>query len=157
MQEMWKTFPLDTRYEASNLGNLRNAKTKRIRIAPIKQNGYRGVVFTHLKGKVKGYDLHTIVALTWLGPRPPGFDVSHIDGTRLNNAVSNLEYISRKENSRKSFNKHCPAGQRIRLNEKLVRLIRADTELTNAQWGLKLGVHYRNIWKVRKRKTWRYL
>lgn len=44
--------------------------------------------------------VHTLVAEAFLGPRPPRADIRHLDGDKLNNCVSNLQYGSRSENLR---------------------------------------------------------
>jgi hypothetical protein len=41
---------------------------------------------------------HSIVAECFLGVRPVGYTVNHVDGDKMNNCVSNLEYVSREEN-----------------------------------------------------------
>lgn len=43
--------------------------------------------------------VHVLVAEAFLGPRPKGAQVSHLDNDRLNNAVSNLRYESPRENA----------------------------------------------------------
>lgn len=154
--ELWKPFPLDTRYEVSTFGRVRNIRTRRVRKTPIKQNGYPGLVFSYGSIKRIGYDVHFMVALTWLGPRPEGLDISHQDGNRLNNHVGNLVYESRKDNSRKSFNKYS-AGYCLKLSPDDVRAIRADTALSNNEWARRLGVKRATIWKVRKSLTWKHL
>lgn len=156
MQELWLLFPFDERYEVSNWGRLRRASNKRIRTCSLKQNGYRGVVLTHPFKKLKAYDLHMMVALTWLGPKPVGHDVSHQDGDRLNNHVSNLRYETRKENAQKYFNKlHSKKGTRITAAQ--VRRVRKDTSLSNQEWGRKLGLSRKTIWKARNRYTWKHI
>lgn len=57
-------------------------------------NGYRTVSPDGRKHKT----IHSLVAAAFLGPRPDGCDVNHIDGDKTNNAASNLEYVTRKEN-----------------------------------------------------------
>lgn len=54
-------------------------------------------------GKEGTPSLHLLVAAAFLGPRPEDREVNHIDGNKLNNAVSNLEYVTRAENVRHSF------------------------------------------------------
>jgi hypothetical protein len=49
-------------------------------------------------GKYKPYRVHTMVALAFLGPRPDGLQINHIDGDCQNNAASNLEYCTASEN-----------------------------------------------------------
>ena len=70
-------------------------------------------------GKRKSVTVHSLIALAFLGPRAPGIQVRHKDGTRDNNKVSNLEYGTRSENTKDSVEhgthnmarvKHCPRG-----------------------------------------------
>jgi hypothetical protein len=42
--------------------------------------------------------VHSLIALAFLGKRPQGYDVMHIDGTRTNNKLNNLKYGTRSEN-----------------------------------------------------------
>jgi len=42
--------------------------------------------------------LHSLIARTFLGPRPPGLVVAHLDGNKNNNHVNNLKYLTQREN-----------------------------------------------------------
>jgi hypothetical protein len=42
--------------------------------------------------------VHHLVAAAFLGPKPDGAEVNHKDCDKTNNALSNLEYVSRGEN-----------------------------------------------------------
>ena len=45
-----------------------------------------------------GRPVHQLVALTFIGPRPDGLDILHINGNPIDNRVENLMYGTRTEN-----------------------------------------------------------
>jgi hypothetical protein len=45
------------------------------------------------------FHVHTLVALAFLGPRPPKFVIDHIDGNHENDALDNLRYLSPVESN----------------------------------------------------------
>lgn len=113
MQEEWKPIPGFDYYEASSLGNIRSidrsielkihgCDVKRsmrgITMRTFKQNGGYLFVVTSEKGKRRNKTVHDLVASAFIGARPQGYDVNHIDGDKTNNSPSNLEYVTRKEN-----------------------------------------------------------
>jgi hypothetical protein len=57
--------------------------------------------------------LHRIVAITYLGPSD--LEVNHIDGIKTNNSVSNLEFVTTKEN----INHAIRLGLRLAIDPKL--------------------------------------
>ena len=65
-------------------------------------NGYLYVGMCY-GGKQHLYRVHRLVAMEFV-PNPNGYgEVNHIDGNKLNNAVSNLEWCDRSANMRHSF------------------------------------------------------
>lgn len=106
--EIWKTIENARNYEVSNLGQIRNIKTKQVLIGS--QTGKRNGVWrykTHglqVNGKRIFTLTHRLVAQTFV-PNPNNQpQVNHIDENKLNNIASNLEWVSNKENSRHSNN-----------------------------------------------------
>jgi len=43
-----------------------------------------------------------LMALTWIGPRPKGYEVDHINGDMLDWSTDNLEYVTPKENIKRA-------------------------------------------------------
>lgn len=102
MKEIWLDVKKDPKYEVSNLGNVRNKETGRILKPQLnKEGGYYRVT---LGNRQRDY-IHRIVADTFYDGDHSDLEVNHIDGNKLNNSISNLEYCSKKENIRHAFGK----------------------------------------------------
>lgn len=69
---------------------------------PQASNGYR-VTTLSKEGRSRTYNVHALVADAFLGPRPEGHVVDHIDYDRGNPDVKNLEYIPHGENLRRGY------------------------------------------------------
>ena len=104
-QEQWKTitnykdFEFTGIYEISSWGNIRNriTKTPLATYSNASGNGYLKTKIFDTNGKRRALYIHQLVALYFLDAIP-GCEVNHIDGNTRNNSVSNLEWISHKEN-----------------------------------------------------------
>jgi hypothetical protein len=89
-------------YEISNYGNLRkklfNGEYKSIK-GSIQNRGY---YYFQVQRNKKRINLlfHHLVAEQFIGMRPEGLVIDHIDRNKLNNNVHNLRYITQKENCR---------------------------------------------------------
>ncbi len=46
----------------------------------------------------KAINVHTLVAAAFIGPKPEGKEVDHLDKNKENNYYKNLRYVTRKEN-----------------------------------------------------------
>lgn len=88
----------DARTLSLPCGQTRSYKERPIKVAnPTKNNPYR-TVSLNLKGKSRTFAVHDLVARAFLGPRPDGSVVRHLDGNYLNNHYSNLKYGTQSEN-----------------------------------------------------------
>ena len=73
----------------------------------IKSNGKRKVFlkgydcgkgYDTVKLNGKNYYRHKVVAECFIGDKPKGYCINHIDGNKLNNDYRNLEYVTFQEN-----------------------------------------------------------
>lgn len=61
-------------------------------------DGYPSVRLT-IDGKRTRYGVHVLVAREYLGPRPAGQEVRHLDGNKLNASVENLAWGTPQDNA----------------------------------------------------------
>jgi hypothetical protein len=64
---------------------------------------YLGVKLKHESGKWTRVKVHALMMRVFVGPRPEGLVINHIDGNKHNNFLSNLEYCTNTENERHSI------------------------------------------------------
>ena len=97
--EVWKQY-LDTQYEVSNLGNVRNKKTKVVLSQEDTGNGYLCVGLQIDKGVYKKTRVHRMVAMAFLEFQrtEERNEVDHINGNKSDNSVDNLRWCTHKEN-----------------------------------------------------------
>lgn len=96
--ERWRRVPGWPDYAVSNLGQVKSFKGASTRILGGSViDGYR-VVALHAPGRRQFRSVHSLVAEAFIGPRPKGLDIRHLDGDRLNCSVGNLRYGTRAEN-----------------------------------------------------------
>lgn len=100
----WKDIPgYEGLYQVSADGQIKSSKYIKGRRFEIKKQDLSGTrkyyaIELSKNGKTKKYLIHRLVALAFIGPRPDKHDINHIDGNKLNNHYSNLEYITRTAN-----------------------------------------------------------
>jgi hypothetical protein len=104
MEEVWKSIGIKE-YQISNLGNLKNGDGKLIG-GYLNQGGYRATKIDRTKTIL----YHHLVAEAFIGVRPEGLVIDHIDRNRSNNFADNLRYVSYQDNARnsKSFRSDIP-------------------------------------------------
>lgn len=96
--EIWKRIPQsDKFYEVSNLGRVKNAVTGKILTPRPTKTGYYRVHISTSQGRTDFY-IHRLVAEAFC-EHPKGCDiVNHLDNNPANNAASNLEWVTQKQN-----------------------------------------------------------
>lgn len=115
--EHWKTLVDFPDYEISTMGRVRSHKIHRgepgprILRAGADNKGYLTVRVGGAEG-MRTFKVHVLVALAFLGPRPPDTEVRHLDGDNQNNRIGNLLYGTPAENvaDRVRHKTHCKQG-----------------------------------------------
>lgn len=125
MIEEWKDIKgYEGLYQVSNLGRVKSLKREthmidgRVRtenekiLKPIKdKHGYYKVTLYN-KNKTKQIKIHTLVISEFISERPENRVINHIDEDKSNNRLTNLEYITQKDNIN-----HGSGNERRRINQ----------------------------------------
>lgn len=97
MEETWKYIEgYNNTYTVSNLGNIKGKRGNTLK-PQLQKDGYYHIQL-YLNGKAMGFLIHRLVITTFISPYIRGMEVNHIDGDKLNNKVSNLEWVEHKDN-----------------------------------------------------------
>ena len=113
---------------------------------------------SYIYGTYKGYTVHYVISLCYLGEKPEGLQTDHINNIRTDNRVENLQYISLIDNSRKrldhkrgqpikgfSINKYGRFRARIRHYGKFIDLGSYATEEEARQAYADAKLKYHNV------------
>lgn len=173
MQEIWRNVKgFESHYEVSIYGRVRS-KTRVVKdckstrvfkskvLSPgVQSNNYLGVWLNKNSSSISRL-VHHLVAETFIGPRPCGMDVDHINGDRTNNSIFNLRYLSVSKN-RGLNSKHKDAkrpekkGKTTRLTPELVLELReayarGDNMKEHAR---RLGVSQSTVASATSGRSW---
>lgn len=111
-------------YEVSEHGDVRRIVAKKHGKRAINElwsfhempRGYLRLELTDANGKPKKWLKHVLVAYAFLGERPQGYEINHIDGDKSNCHYSNLEYVTPSENAKHAFRLGLKVPRRGELN-----------------------------------------
>lgn len=97
-KEIWTpVIEFEELYEVSNLGRIRNKKTKKIKKQRLGNIDYKTVALSK-KGKTYIKTVHRLVLNSFVGTNDKSLTVNHKDHNKLNNNLDNLEYMTHEEN-----------------------------------------------------------
>lgn len=171
-KELWKDIPgYEGRYQASNLGRIRSinhyvsgksrygkpfkrlVRGRILRPGRYNKDGHVSVVLGH---GTNGSPVHQLIALTFLGDRPKGYDVRHLDGNPQNNKLSNLAYGTRTQNILDVYNqgkawRKTTKEQAIKVRELL------KTGISCTLISDKTGVSIYAVYAIKQRRCFKWL
>jgi hypothetical protein len=164
--EEWRKVR-DWPYEVSNYGRVRRLdwkinrrSTPFLRLHRNINNGYLFVLLSDWPRRITA-NVHRLVAQAFLGPRPDGYTVNHIDGNPSNAHVSNLEYVTQSQNILHAVKiGRWPVGSRrwnSKLTEDAVReILNGPTDFARVKaLAAKFGVTPPTILKIINRENWK--
>jgi len=109
LNEEWRSVVgHEGRYEVSNTGRLRSLNynktghVRELRAGSIRR-GYPSAEIFNDDGTSRMRTIHSLVAEAFIGQRPGGYTVNHIDGNKRNAAADNLEYCTLSDNRKHAF------------------------------------------------------
>ncbi len=112
LREEWRTVVTDSNYEVSSFGRVRRKATSPRRKAGKPSPRFLATNLTALGytrvslgqgSRRRAFHVHRLVADAFLGPRPEGTEVNHIDCNTQNPRLDNLEYVTPSENMQHSY------------------------------------------------------
>jgi len=156
-KEEWRIVPGFDLYEASSFGRIRNTKTYKILKPAMKKYP---IVALSVSGRMKTKRLHMLIALTYLGKRPPETETHHKDLNPQNFYLSNIEYLDHHEHRRRHVrHERDTINPYAKLNETQVKQILDlyNKGYTKTSLAIQFKVSARNIYKICYGYTWKYL
>ena len=124
---------------------------------------YQIINLSLLNGTKRTFRLHRLVLMAFNPvPNMEELEVNHIDGDKLNNALSNLEWCTSSENQKHAFNLGLQKARRgqdsnfSKLSEAdIVNIFKMRTQgLTQKEISEVIGCSRSNILYILNKKTW---
>ena len=170
MKERWRAVVgYEGIYEVSDFGNVKRVKAGpstfigKVLVSVPDTRGYMCVCLYN-DGKRHTALVHHLVTKSFLGDRPLGREVNHINGDKKNNRLENLEYVTSSENQRHAYRiglksnkgeKH--PGSKLTEDDVYEILHLLETGVAQAEIARCFDVTRTTIWRIAHGKNWTHL
>lgn len=164
MPEIWReAVGYENLYRISNLGNLQDILTGKIRKSSLNSRGYPQL---HLwrNGKKRNHTIHSLVMASFVGDRPTMMDINHRNGNKTDNRIENLEYVTRSQNIKHAFSiglisKQGEKNPRAKLTDALIFSIRQLRKegMTGRMLSRKFGISDGHVSDIVHHRLWAHV
>lgn len=169
-EEEWKTVKIKgekTKYQVSNLGQVRNTKRNNKILATTNDRyGYTQICLSH-KNKKYVKTMHRLVAETFIDNPKNLPEVNHKDGKKYNNSIYNLEWVTTKENIihayKSGLHDNVAIGEKHGQNKYKEKMIHKvckyleENKLSLNEISEKTGIKKSTIHDIIAKKYWRHI
>lgn len=158
MKEKWKTVNEHPNYEVSDLGRVRNKKTRHVLSPAPHSHGYRTIQL----GRGNRYYVHHLVLEAFVCQRTKSQEVNHRNGVKSDNRLVNLEYLTASDNQlhavKTGLKKHGAKAFKAKLEEWQVMVAALDVASGDSYSVVarKFDVSPATIRDIWKRRTWKH-
>lgn len=155
----WTTIAHAPGYELRQDGLVRNKKTGKVLKQHTNPSGYL-IVCLHGSSKGRTFLVHRLIAEQFVSGHRDDLEVNHKDGDKLNNALDNLEWVTRRENQMHRIHQLGRKAKMHTLTEDVVRRLvafRNDNLASMSVTGQKFGVHATMVCAIFTGKAWGHL
>ncbi len=168
---IWKDIPgYEGAYEISDAGTIRRSSGSsgtykgRVLHPGLTVWGYRQAHLS-LDGKVTPHSVHSLVMLTFVGPRPEGYEINHINGDKQDNRIENLQYVTKSQNRLHAFEiglqdtlgEHNSQNKLTAIQVLQIREMCATGKYLHRELADIFNVTRRTIGDIVQRRSWKHI
>lgn len=157
----WR-YDLKFDYYVYENGTIYSDKSKKFLSPQKDKDGYLKVQMISTDNKRHRYSVHRLVMENFCPVENMKIlQVNHIDGNKENNALSNLEWVTCKQNIQHAINNNLRAeinGASKLTKEQVLEIIdKLQKGYPQFLLGQEYGVHEETIGRIKRHKSWKFL
>lgn len=152
-------------YSIDNEGNIYDSKGRKMK-PKINANGYATICLGDGHSGRYYFKIHRLVAMNFLPYIDNSLDVNHIDGKKLNNDSTNLEWCTRSQNLKHAydlglrkctFDLSCDKNGNSKYNKEVIKNVIIDLYINKmkvAKISKKYNVKESTVKAIKNKKQW---
>lgn len=142
------------RYSISAEGKIFDFKYNRVLNGHL-NTGYIRVALMQTNNKQRSYYMHVLVAVAFIGDYRSDKTVNHIDGDKLNSDVSNLEWLTHRENMQHAMTTGL-LNRKPLYEEDVIKICELrQSGLSSRKISLELKIHQKTIEGITNGYNWK--